>query len=143
MKKFLLMLLIAIVTVLMILIITGCKQSAGAALTEADCIEYLNANVSDTEFGRLKTEFKTDSGLYPTVGSVVRSDLCTKQVSAVLLDSNNEIILERAYNLPPGPTGGETGYGDYNEGRTLAPGNYRFEFYYGDTLFKTIDIKIE
>jgi len=27
--------------------------------------------------------------------------------------------------------------------RTLTPGNYKFEFYYGDLLFDTIDIKIE
>jgi hypothetical protein len=143
MKKFLPVLIITILTVSMILAGVGCKESAGTNMTEADCIKYLNARVSDIEFGRSKTQFTTDSSLYPTVGAEAESKSCTKQVSVVLLDSSNKIILERAYNLPPGGKGGETGYGDYNQDRTLAPGDYKFEFYYGDTLFKTIDIKIE
>ncbi len=142
MKRVLGVTFVTIVVLSMILIAVGCKQAAGTTMTEADCIKYLSARVSDIEFGRSKTEFTTDSSLYPTVGTEIKSDLCTKQVSVVLLDSNNEIILEKAYNLPPGG-GGETGYGDYNEGRTLMPGDYKFEFYYGDTLFKTIDIKIK
>lgn len=143
MKRFLLVLFIAILTVSMILIGVGCKGAADITMSDAECIKYLSARVSDVEFGRSKTQFKTDSSLYPTVGAEVESKLCTKQVSVVLLDSSNEIILEKAYNLPPGGEGGETGYGDYNQERTLTPGDYKFEFYYGDTLFKTIDIKIE
>lgn len=126
------------------LIAVSCKKTAEkATMSDAECIKYLSARVSDIEFGRSKTQFTTDSSLYPTVGAEAESKSCTKKVSVVLLDSSNKIILERAYNLPPGGKDGETGYDDYNQGRTLTPGDYKFEFYYGDTLFKTIDIKIE
>ena len=133
------------ITIIVSTVLTGvgCKEAVDTTMTEADCIKYLNARVSDIEFGRSKTEFTTDSGLYPAVGAEAKSKSCTRQVAVVLLDSSNEIILEKAYNLPPGGEGGETGYGDYNQERTLTPGDYKFEFYYGDTLFKIIDIEIK
>lgn len=111
-------------------------------LTDEGCIKYLDARISDSDFGRTKTQFTTDSGLYPMVKADIESKLCTKTVAAVLLDSNNRTILEKAYNLPPFGKGGETGYGDYNANRSLPAGNYNFEFYYGDIFFKKIDITI-
>ena len=143
-KRFLRLLLMAILTISMILIALGCKKIAEeATMSDAECVKYISVRVSDIEFGRSKTQFTTDSSLYPTVEAEAGSKSCAKKVSVVLLDSSNKIILERAYNLPPGGKGGETGYGDFNQGRTLTPGNYKFEFYYGDLLFDTIDIKIE
>lgn len=60
------------------------------------------------------------------------------------MDDKGKSIKEIAYNLPPnGKPSGETGYGDYNKEKDLGVGNYSFEFYYGDLLFKTINIQIE
>jgi hypothetical protein len=60
-----------------------------------------------------------------------------------LLDNNKNTLVEKMYNLPPNGKGGETGYGDYNQNKNLSTGSYIFEFYYGDILFKTINIEIK
>ncbi|MBC8389425.1 MAG: hypothetical protein H8E13_15470 [Actinobacteria bacterium] len=115
MKRFLRVLFMTILIISIMLIAVSCKKTAEeATMSDAECIKYLNARVSDIEFGRSKTQFTTDSSLYPTVGAEAKSKSGTKKVSVVLLDSSNKIILEKAYNLPPGGEGGETGYGDFN-----------------------------
>lgn len=112
-------------------------------LTDAECAKYLDGRVSVIEFGRSVTSFSKGSAIFPAVESDIETAKCPKKVTVVLLDDKGNNLKEVAYNLPPnGQPGGETGYGDYNENKSLAPGNYVFEFYYGDVLFKTINIQI-
>ena len=92
--------------------------------------------VAKVEFGPPATQFSTTDGIYPVVNSSADLD---QRVKVSLIDANNETLTEKSFNVRQGGNG----YGDYNQGRNLTPGSYRVEFWYGDTLLKTIQITVE
>ncbi|MBA4318948.1 MAG: hypothetical protein C0412_11160 [Flavobacterium sp.] len=61
-------------------------------------------------------------------------------LSAKLVDSKDQTVLEKTYNVVGG---GRNGYGDYNPKKNLAPGSYKMEFWYGKTLLKSIQLIIQ
>ena len=92
--------------------------------------------VAKAEFGPPATQFSTTDGIYPVVNSSADLD---QRVKVSLIDANNETLTEKSFNVRQGGNG----YGDYNQGRNLTSGSYRVEFWYGDTLLKTIQITVE
>jgi len=92
--------------------------------------------VAKTEFGSPATEFSNTDGIYPVVQSSADLD---QRVKVSLIDADNETLTEKTFNVRQGGNG----YGDYNQGRNLAPGSYRVEFWYDTTLLKTIQITVE
>jgi len=113
------------------------------SLSDVECAKFVDCRVSNNEFGRSKTTFTNDSGIYPVVSMTKNILQCGKQMAVVLLDDKGNEILERSYNSPPGGRGGETGYGDYNLSKNLKTGTYTLECYYGDALAKTLSIVLK
>lgn len=91
--------------------------------------------VAKAEFGSPATQFSTTDGIYPVVTSSADSD---QSVKVSLIDANSKTLLEKTYNIRQGGNG----YGDYNPGKNLTPGSYSVEFWYGNTLLKTIQITV-
>ncbi len=132
-----------IVSILVIAALVGYFLFKNTKLSDIECAKFVDFRVSNNEFGRSKTTFTKDFGIYPVVNITKNALQCGKQMAVVLLDDKGNEILEKSYNSPPGGRGGETGYGDYNLSKNLNAGTYTFECYYGDALAKTFSIIVK
>lgn len=113
----------------------GAPPSSGVP-PAPDCYKTIEAWVSKSVGGSPATTFSRTDGIFP----IVTNPTDCGKVNAKLLGPNDEIILERSYNVKGGV---RNGYGDYNPGRNLPPGSYTMQFWYGENLLKTIQLTIQ
>ncbi len=90
---------------------------------------------SPVPFGTPTSIFLTGDCLHVTV---VNRGSGQPLIAARLVDSEGNILVDRACNVP----GGQTGFGDYNSGKSLAPGSYRIELWNSSALLKVIHITL-
>lgn len=112
-------------------------------LSEIECVKHINFIVSGEEFGKKETEFSKLSGIYPRVENNITARKCSKSVSAILYDTNKTKLMSKSYGLYPFADESTTGFGNYNENSILPLGNYTIDGYYGETLIKSIEVKIK
>ena len=103
---------------------------------QPDCYKAIDAWVLKSEMGEPATTFSQTDGIFP----VVTSPTDCGAVNTKLVDSHDQTLLERSYSVKGG---GRNGYGDYNPNKNLAPGSYKMQFWYGDTLLKTIQLIVQ
>lgn len=109
---------------------------APAPTMQRDCYKTIDGWVSKSELGEPATAFSQADGIFP----VVTSPTDCGKVNAKLVDSRDQTVLERSYNVRGG---GRNGYGDYNPRRNLAPGSYKMQFWYGEILLKGIQLTVQ
>lgn len=97
-----------------------------------DCSNLqLDMHISKGGFGPAIAEFSKTDEMHPLVISPAE---CKDQV-VVKMKKDGNVISEQTYSIPRGGTE----YKDFNPG--LA-GDYDFEFWYGEKLLKTIQVKV-
>lgn len=91
--------------------------------------------VSTTPFGSATTAFLVADAIYPTVENRGADD---PVITVTLLDDVDTVLFERSYNIPHG----QTGFDDYNPGRSLKPGSYRVKVRGGSTLLEVLELTV-
>ncbi len=101
-----------------------------SATEQAECYKTLELSASNVEFGPPVTTYHASDAIFPMVSNPIDCGPATVK----LVDSDGKTVMEQSFSV----ASGTTGYGDYNEARDLAAGDYKMELWYGDILLKTI-----
>jgi hypothetical protein len=106
-----------------------------SATEQYECYKTIELSVSNSEFGPPVTTFHTSDAIF----SMVSNPIDCGPATVKLIDSDDNTVVEKSFNV----AAGTTGYGDYNAVRNLAPGDYKMELWYGDILLKTINLTVD
>jgi hypothetical protein len=107
-----------------------------SATQQAECYSILELSVSNIEFGPPATTYSPSDAILPMVSN--HNPIDCGPAAVKLIDSDGKTVMEQSFNVANGPTF----YGDYNAARSLAPGDYNMELWYGDNLLKTIHLTV-